>query len=75
MQIAILFKALTSLAKTSKSTITSQVNTFNSSLLVYSFIMKTIPTFYVTKVQCGKQRKFELFVGYCFVVSQLDEIL
>ena len=42
--IAIWFKALTSLAKIGKTTITSPVSTFfNSSLLlIYSFIVKTI---------------------------------
>ena len=41
----------------------------NSGLLVYSFLVKTILIFNATEILCGEHRKFELFVGYCFVVS------
>ena len=64
--IAILFKALTSLVETPKSTITSPASTFT---LGYSFIVKTIPIFNATKIPCGEHRKFEPFVGYCFSLT------
>ena len=41
----------------------------NSGLLAYSFLVKTILIFNATEIPCGEHRKFELFVGYCFVVS------
>ena len=76
--IAILFKALTSLAKKLKIyyiKFHQLVHLFNSSLLVYSFIVKTIPIFNTTKIPCGEHRKLEPFVGYCLIVSWLDKIL
>ena len=48
---------------------------FNSRLLVYSFIMKTLPIVNATKIPCEEHRKLEPFVVYCLVVSGLDKIL
>ena len=37
--------------------------------------MKIILIFNATEIPCGEHRKFEPFIGYCFAVSRLDEIL
>ena len=37
--------------------------------------MKTILIFNATEISCGEHRKFKPFVGYCFAVLRLDEIL
>ena len=37
--------------------------------------MKTIIIFNAIEIPRGEHRKFESFVGYCFAVSRLDEIL
>ena len=74
--IAILFKALTSLAKHENLEYLHQlVRLFNSSLLVYSFVVKTIIIFNAIEIPRGEHRRFEPFGGYCLAVSRLDEIL